>query len=112
MVATANVLMSVEEFLATRFEVPAELMHGEVRSKAMPTFAHGMLQAWLAYLIIRDCKDFVPVTELHCRLDSASFRLLDVAVARRSEIQGRYAEKPVHLAIEVLSPQDTIVDLT
>jgi Uma2 family endonuclease len=104
--------MSIEEFARKRFEVPTELIDGEVRQKAMPTIAHMTLQGWLIFLLYRDYRQFLIGPELHCKLRSGHYRLPDVSVLVRRPIEPKsYAEEPIHLAIEILSPQDTVVEL-
>ncbi len=104
--AVAN-LVSLEDYLARDFTIPTEYLDGILLEKNRPTWQHGALQAWIAALIMRAFPNFVAAPEVHSRLNPAEFRLPDIAVQFRNMVpMAGYAEQPLYLAIEILSPDD------
>ncbi len=102
-------LISVEEYLRTDYKPACDYIDGVLRQKSMPTFKHSELQFAICALV-RRCGGFTAGPELTCRLREGKYLVPDVAVQRLGEVQDPYPKEPVHLCVEVLSPQDRFSD--
>jgi Uma2 family endonuclease len=70
---------------------------------------HSVLQAWISALIMRQYPQYLAGGEVHARLRPNEFRLPDVAVQLRTVAQQEsYAEQPLLLCVEILSPEDRL----
>jgi Uma2 family endonuclease len=104
--AASAALMPVEEYLALTSKPYCEYRDGVLRQKAMPTYKHGKMELRLGNLINRlDC-GFEATPEQTVRLGERKYLVPDVAVQRTAELQQPYPTKPIHLCVEVLSPED------
>ncbi len=106
--AATNQLVSLEEYLTSprfeRFEYDA----GVVTEKPMPNWKHGTLGGWIVALILKFYPEYVSATEVRSRLRDDRWKLPDVVVALREEVEDDvYATHPPHLCIEILSEDDT-----
>ncbi len=109
--ATGTILVSVEEYLASTHKPAYEYLEGVLREKPIPTYDHSNLQLQLCDLINGlDC-GFRAVPELTVRISGSRFLVPDVGVQRVGELQRPYPVKPIHLCIEVLSPDDRLADV-
>ncbi len=97
---------SVEEYLATTYKPACEYLDGVLRQKPMPTRKHGLLQARLIQLIANGYQGLEPESEVTVRIREGKYFIPDVIVQRRDHIQDPYPTEPVHLCIEILSPDD------
>jgi Uma2 family endonuclease len=104
-VATNTTLIPVEEYLATSYKPACEYIDGVLRQKPMPTYKHSSMQKRIL-IRFEQFPDFDAEPELTVRLKEGKFLIPDVAVQRLSELQQPYPSKPIHLCIEVLSPED------
>ncbi|HEX4230603.1 MAG TPA: Uma2 family endonuclease [Bryobacteraceae bacterium] len=105
----STTLVPVKEFLKTIDErPPREYVDGVVIEKPMGSRLHGILQMWFGHLFAR-YPQYAAASEWHVRVRPTEYRLPDIAVQHRNvgstEI---YAETPLVLAIEILSPGDRI----
>jgi Uma2 family endonuclease len=105
MEATAS--LSVEEYLHTSYEPKCEYVDGVLLPKSMPTWEHALLQVWVASLIMRLFPQFAAGAEVRTKLRETEYRVPDISVDYRERATG-YAEKPIYLAIEILSPDERI----
>ncbi len=106
--ATTNQLISVEEFLSSPQYERCEYDAGVVTEKPMPNWKHGALSNWIAALILKFYPEYVPGSEVRSRLPHDRWKLPDVVVVLREQVEGEeYATRPPHLCIEVLSEGDT-----
>ncbi len=103
----AEALVSVEEYLRTSYEPQCEYVDGVLFPKPMPTWEHALLQVWVASLIMRLFPQFAAGAEVHNKLREAEYRLPDISVDYREKATG-YAEQPIYLAVEILSPDERI----
>lgn len=76
----------------------------------MPTYKHAKMEYRVSMLINTAGNDFEALPEQTVQLGPAKFLVPDVAVQRTSDLQQPYPSKPVHLCIEILSPEDRLAD--
>ena len=105
----STALMPVEEYLRNINERPSyEYIDGALIEKPMGSILHGILQMWFGHLFAR-YPNYAAASEVHSRLRETEFRLPDVAVQRREiALSEPYAQTPLVLAIEILSPGDKL----
>lgn len=104
--------ISVEEFLSSPEYERCEFEDGKITEKPMPDWNHSIVAMWIGSLIMRYFPQFAAAAELRSRLNPARWRLPDVSVAPWSDTRlTKYAEKPLHLCIEILSEDDTVEKL-
>ncbi len=108
--ATSTALVSIDEYLTSLYKPGREYIDGILREKPMPTWDHGAIQSRLAQLINDQFGEFAAATEITVRVSESRFFVPDVVVQRKTELQRPYPVKPVHLVIEVLSPEDRMSD--
>ena len=98
----------VDEYLATSYEPPCEYVDGQLIQKALPTWQHGILQAWIASPILNLFPRFVVGSEVRAHLRPTEFRLPDILVDLPENVNSSYAERAAYLGIEILSPEDRL----
>ena len=103
---TTGTAVSVDEYLHTDFVPRREYVDGVLVPKAMPTRQHSKLQLRLAALIEEACPQYESMPELTLRITGQHYRVPDVVVDRRDNAQDPYPLTPVHLCIEIVSPED------
>ena len=107
-------LITEEEYLRTSFEgLDREYCHGEVVERTMPTFLPGVVQGMLyaLFLAYRKSHGLVPSTEARHNLGNGLIRISDVAV-RQGMPKKDCPDTPSYVAIEILSPDDRMGDIT
>ena len=77
----------------------------------MPTRKHGLLQSWLGELIRRGFAGFETGSKSTVRIREGKYLVPDVIAQRRDHIQDPYPTEPVHLCIEILSPDDRMSEV-
>ena len=82
-----------------------EYWNGEAVPKAMASWVHGVLQATLSGLLRR--AGYKSGSEVELRLVSDYHPKPDV-IATRGRIEGRYPTEPFDVAVEILSPEDSM----
>lgn len=101
--------VSVEEYLRGDYVPSCEYVDGVLVPRPMPNWQHALLQIWIGALIMKLYPAYLAGSELHNRLRDREFRIPDIAVDSRSNVElTRYAEKPPYLCVEILSPEDRI----
>jgi Uma2 family endonuclease len=103
-------LVSIQEYLGTAYKPACDYIDGVLRRKSMPTFDHGNTQYTVCELINR-LGGFRAIPEQTVRIREGKYFVPDVAVQRLIDLQKPYPVKPVHLCIEVLSPDDRFGDV-
>ena len=103
---TGSTLVSVEEYLSTSYKPNCEYVDGVLYPKPMPTWMHGLLQSHLAMLINQGFAQFAAASEVTVQIRTGKYLVPDLIVQRRDSIQAPYPSVPVHLCVEVLSPDD------
>lgn len=108
---TSTTAVPIEEFLANingKYE-RYEYVDGVLIEKPVAHSLHGMLQLWFGFLFARYRQQYGAAGELHSRVRPTEFRLPDIAVQRRGIMFAEsYGQTPYVLAIEILSPDDTL----
>ena len=103
--------ISVEEYLRTSYEPNCEYIDGVLVPKAMGTKKHGKLQTHLGTILELAFPQYETCAELTVRIDGKRYLIPDIAVERREEAQDPYPILPIHLCIEILSPEDRLSEL-
>jgi Uma2 family endonuclease len=105
-VATSTTLIPVEEYLRTSYKPACDYIDGVLRQKSMPTYRHGKMELRASNLINEPETGFDATPEQTLFLRQGKYLVPDIAVQRVSELQQPYPTKPIHLCIEILSPED------
>ena len=108
---TAGTAVSVEEYLRTSYEPSCEYWDGVLVPKAMGTKKHGRLQFRIAALIQETFPQYEATPELTVRVTPKKYLIPDVAVERRDQSQDPYPVSPIHVCIEILSPEDRLKEV-
>ena len=106
--ASGTALVSEQEYLSTNYKPACDYIDGVLRQKSMGTRKHGVIQARLASLIEAAFSDFEPASEVTVKIRTGKYFVPDLIVQRRDRIQDPYPTEPVHLCVEILSPEDRI----
>ena len=104
-------LISEQEYLSTTYKPNCEYIDGVLRQKPMATEAHSAIQAELAYLVRARFSQFKPNTEFTLKIRTGKYYVPDLVVQRRDFIQSPYATAPVHLCVEIRSPEDRVSEV-
>lgn len=102
-----------EQYLHMTFEYDAELVHGEIVERAMPTNIHSLIQ----FLILMEIGRLIrlhplfPRPELRLRLAPDVYRVPDISVFAIRPPQGEVPSDTPLLVIEILSKDDRHHDL-
>ena len=99
-------LMPVDEYLRLTCKPACEYRDGVLTQKAMPTLNHSLIQTRIGQLLLNDYPDFLTGSELHVRPRENRYLVPDVAVLRKDRIHPQYPTEPIHLCVEILSPDD------
>jgi Uma2 family endonuclease len=100
-------LVSVEEYLATTYKPACDYVDGALYQKPMATRKHSVIQSRLSQLML-GFPDFESNTELTVQIRTGKYLVPDFVVQDRGHIQDPYPTEPVHLCVEILSPEDRI----
>ena len=99
-------LMPVDEYLRLNCKPACEYRDGVLTQKPMPTWKHSLIQSRFCQLLMNAFVDFLAGSELTVRLSENRYLVPDVAVQRKDRIQDPYPTEPIHLCVEILSPDD------
>jgi Uma2 family endonuclease len=104
--------IGVEEYLGLAFEDRPEpdYVDGELVERALPTPIHSQIQGLLILLFAPLMTRFrlLLLPELRMHVAPRRFRVVDFAVFQGARPEGRYAEMPPFVAIEIMSPDDRL----
>lgn len=103
-------LWTVREYLRTSWSPDREYVDGRIEERNLGEKEHSILQRYLTVLFaIKRAEWGVEVfPELRTQTQSSRFRVPDVLVVRSGERFERYITHPPLIAIEILSPEDTL----
>jgi Uma2 family endonuclease len=101
-------LVSVEEYLATPYKPACDYVDGVLYQKSMPTRKHGSIQIGLGQFINIGFPSFNASSEVNVRIRTGKYLVPDLIVQDRSHMQDPYPSEPVHLCVEILSPEDRL----
>ena len=111
LMSPTTTLMSVDEYLRLNCKPACEYRDGVLTQKPMPTLNHSLIQGRIIQLLLNEYTDFLTGPELHVRLREQRFLVPDIAVLRKDRIHPPYPTEPIHLCIEILSPDDRFRDV-
>jgi len=103
-------LWTVREYLRTSWSPDREFVDGRIEERNLGEKEHSILQRFLTVLfaINRAAWGVEVFPELRTQTRATRFRVPDVLVVRDSEKFERYVTQPPLIAIEILSPEDTL----
>lgn len=106
--ATGTTLISEQEYLGTTYKPACDYIDGVLHQKSMPTRKHSRAQMRLGRLIEEGFSDFEADPQLTVKVRTDKYFVPDLVIQRRDRIQDPYPVEPVHLCVEILSPDDRI----
>lgn len=103
-------LISVEEYLSTSYEPDCEYDDGVIVERNLGEFEHAFLQTILGAIFTSnmDAWGVYGLTEQRMQIASRKFRIPDVCVLRMGSVAEDILTRPPLIAIEIMSPEDTI----
>ncbi len=103
-------LWTVREYLRTSWSPDREFVDGRIEERNLGEKEHSIIQRYLTVLFaIKRGEWGVEVfPELRTQTDAHKFRVPDVLVMRTGEKFDRYVTHPPLIAIEILSPEDSL----
>jgi Uma2 family endonuclease len=103
-------IVPVEEYLSTVYEPDCEYDDGVVVERNLGEFEHAYLQTLLATLFTNNMDSWgvFGLTEQRVQIQARKFRVPDVCVLRLGAPAEDILTQPPLIAIEILSPEDTI----
>jgi Uma2 family endonuclease len=103
-------LWTVREYLRTSWSPDREFVDGRIEERNLGEKEHSILQRYLTILFgVRRTEWAVEVfPELRTQTKARNFRVPDVLVVRAGEKFERYVTQPPLIAIEILSPEDSM----
>lgn len=106
----ASRLISIEEYLSTNYEPDCEYDEGVIVERNLGEFEHSFLQTLLATIFTTSMEawEVYGLTEQRIQIAPRKFRIPDVCVLRVGAVAEDILTKPPLIAIEILSPEDTI----
>ncbi len=103
-------LWTVREYLRSSWSPDREFVDGRIEERNLGEKEHSIIQRYLTVLFaIKRGEWAVEVfPELRTQTQTMRFRVPDVLVVRAGEKFDRYVSKPPLIAIEIVSPEDTL----
>jgi len=103
-------LWTVREYLRTSWSPDREFVDGQIEERNLGEKEHSIIQRFLTVLFaIKRTEWGVEVfPELRTQTQARRFRVPDVLVMRAGDKFERYVTQPPLIAIEILSPEDTL----
>jgi Uma2 family endonuclease len=107
---SADELWTVREYLATSWSPDREFVDGRIEERNLGEKEHSIIQRFLTVLFaLKRAEWGVEVfPELRTQIAATNFRVPDVLVVRAGESFERYLTRPPLIAIEILSPEDSL----
>jgi Uma2 family endonuclease len=103
-------LWTVREYLATSWSPDREYVDGRIEERNLGEKEHSIIQRYFTFLFMLKRAEWgVEVfPELRTQVGATNFRVPDVLVVWAGESFDRYVTHPPLIAIEILSPEDTL----
>lgn len=103
-------LWTVQEYLRTSWSPDRELVDGRIEERNLGEKEHSIIQRYLTFLFMlkRDEWGVEVFPELRTQTKLKNFRVPDVLVVRTGERFERYVTQPPLIAVEILSPEDSL----
>jgi Uma2 family endonuclease len=98
-------LISEQQYLRRTEKPNADYIDGVVLPKPWPTWGHSVCQDAVGALIHTRFPEFAAYIELTCKIRDGMYLVPDLAV-ERGRTEGPYPTKPVHLCVEIVSPEN------
>ena len=101
---------TVREYLRTSWSPDREFVDGRIEERNLGEKDHSLIQRYLTFLFMlkRAEWDVEVFPELRTQTRARNFRVPDVLVVRAGEKFERYVTQPPLIAIEILSPEDSV----
>ena len=109
-VPNSEELWTVREYLRTSWSPDREFVDGRIEERNLGEKEHSIIQRYLTFLFVLKRTEWgVEVfPELRTQTKARNFRVPDVLVVRAEEKFDRYITRPPLIAVEILSPEDTL----
>ncbi|MFZ1940627.1 MAG: Uma2 family endonuclease [Terracidiphilus sp.] len=106
-------LWTVREYLRTSWSPDREFVDGRIEERNFGEKEHSILQRFLTVLfaINRAAWGVEVFPELRTQTQTRRFRVPDVAIVRAGKKFDRWLTEPPLIAIEILSPEDTLREM-
>ena len=103
-------LWTVREYLRTSWSPDREFVDGRIEERNLGEKEHSLIQRYLTFLFMLKRAEWgVEVfPELRTQTEARRFRVPDVLVMRAGDRFERYVKQPPLIAIEILSPEDSV----
>jgi Uma2 family endonuclease len=103
-------LWTVREYLRTSWSPDRELVDGRIEERNLGEKDHSIIQRYLTFLFMLKRAEWgVEVfPELRTQTKATNFRVPGVLVVRSGDKFERYVTQPPLIAIEILSPEDSV----
>ena len=103
-------LWTVREYLRTSWSPDREFVDGRIEERNLGEKDHSLIQRYLTFLFMLKRAEWgVEVfPELRTQTKARNFRVPDVLAVRAGESIDRFVTRPPLIAIEILSPEDTV----
>lgn len=103
-------LWTVREYLRTTWSPDREFVDGQIEERNLGEKEHSLLQRYFTFLFMLKRAEWgVEVfPELRTQTQAKRFRVPDVLVMRSGDRFERYVTSPPLIAIEILSPEDSL----
>jgi len=107
---TTERLWTVREYLSSSWSPDREYIDGRIEERNVGEKEHSILQRYLTVLFYlkRDEWGVEVYPELRTQVGVRNFRIPDLLVVRAGESFDRYLTQPPLIAIEILSPEDSL----
>ena len=101
---------TVREYLRTSWSPDREFVDGRIEERNLGEKEHSLIQRYLTFLFMlnRAEWDVEVFPELRTQTKARNFRVPDVLVMRAGDKFERYVTQPPLIAIEILSPEDSV----
>jgi Uma2 family endonuclease len=103
-------LWTVREYLRTSWSPDREFVDGRIEERNLGEKEHSIIQGYLTFLFMLKRAEWgIEVfPELRTQTKPRNFRVPDILVMRTGERFDRYVTSPPLIAIEILSPEDSL----
>ena len=103
-------LWTVREYLRTSWSPDREYVDGRIEERNLGEKEHSIIQGYLTFLFMLKRGEWgVEVfPELRTQTQTRRFRVPDVLVMRAGDKFDRYVTRPPLIAIEIISPEDSL----
>ena len=103
-------LWTVREYLRTSWSPDREYVDGRIEQRNLGEKEHSIIQGYLTFLFMLNRAEWkiAVFPDLRTQTQARRFRVPDVLVMRSGDKFERYVTNPPLIAIEILSPEDTL----